>query len=60
MEGSEEAGAAPKDEITGEPLDEREIQRRLYEANLEAARQIVRNDPRMAAQIIKEWVSGDE
>lgn len=60
MEGSDETGAAPKDEITGEPLDEREIQRRLYEANLEAARQIVRNDPRMAAQIIKEWVSGDE
>lgn len=60
MEGAEEAGVAPKDEITGEPLDEREIQRRLYEANLEAARQIVRNDPRMAAQIIKEWVSGDE
>lgn len=52
--------AAPTDEITGEPLDEREIQRRLYEANLEAARQIVRNDPRMAAQIIKEWVTGDE
>lgn len=46
----------PISDITGEPLDEREIQRRLYNANLEAARQIVRNDPRMAAQIIREWV----
>ncbi len=48
------------DEVTGAPLDEKEIQRRLYEANIEAIRQIVRSDPRMAAQIIKEWVTKDE
>ena len=27
---------------------------------LEGARQVVRADPRMAAQIIKEWVNNDE
>ena len=43
-----------------EPLDERERIRRQYESSLEAVRALVRSDPRMAAQIIKEWVSGDE
>lgn len=41
-------------------LDPREVARREYEAALESARQIVRSDPRMAAQIIKEWVNNDE
>ena len=31
----------------------------LDAANLEAAREIIRNDPRMAAQIIKEWISDE-
>ena len=35
------------------------MQRREYAANLEAAREIIRNDPRMAAQIIKEWISDE-
>ncbi|MCP9760092.1 flagellar basal body M-ring protein FliF [Aquitalea sp. S1-19] len=41
-------------------LTEREKQRLEYEANLQAARELVRADPRMAAQIIKEWISDDE
>ncbi|WP_054285026.1 flagellar basal-body MS-ring/collar protein FliF [Gulbenkiania mobilis] len=41
-------------------LDPREQQRRQYTNNLEAAREIVKSDPRMAAQIIKEWISTDE
>ena len=42
-----------------EVVDEVEMQRREYAANLEAAREIIRNDPRMAAQIIKEWISDE-
>ncbi|MGL6070832.1 flagellar basal-body MS-ring/collar protein FliF [Craterilacuibacter sp.] len=41
-------------------LSPREQQRLDYEANLQAARELVRTDPRMAAQIIKEWISDDE
>jgi flagellar M-ring protein FliF len=33
---------------------------RQYNLNLEAARELVKSDPRMAAQIIKEWISSDE
>lgn len=40
--------------------DPREAQRRQYASNLEAVREIVKSDPRMAAQIIKEWISSDE
>lgn len=40
--------------------DPKEVQRRQYSSNLEAARELVKSDPRMAAQIIKEWISSDE
>ena len=41
-------------------LDPKELARREYDSMLEGARQVVRADPRMAAQIIKEWVNNDE
>ena len=41
-------------------LDPKELARREYDSMLEGARQVVRADPRMAAQIIKEWVINDE
>ncbi|WP_337882736.1 flagellar basal-body MS-ring/collar protein FliF [Chromobacterium haemolyticum] len=40
--------------------DPREVQMRQYTTNLEAVREMVKSDPRMAAQIIKEWISADE
>lgn len=56
----------PLDE-NGNPLPEEERmkdphyqQRKHYADNIEAAREIVKTDPRMAAQIIKEWISADE
>ncbi|RXZ44148.1 flagellar basal-body MS-ring/collar protein FliF [Crenobacter cavernae] len=55
--GDEEDGAPG---LPGSPLDAREAQRRQYLANLEAARELVKSDPRMAAQIIKEWINVDE
>ncbi|AXK39779.1 flagellar basal-body MS-ring/collar protein FliF [Crenobacter cavernae] len=55
--GDEEDGAPG---LPGSPLDAREVQRRQYSANLEAARELVKSDPRMAAQIIKEWINVDE
>ena len=42
-----------------EPMDEQELQQISYTANLDAAREIIRKDPRMAAQIIKEWISDE-
>lgn len=42
------------------PADPRDAQKREYSSNLEAARDLVKSDPRMAAQIIKEWISSDE
>lgn len=42
------------------PVDPRDAQKREYSSNLEAARDLVKSDPRMAAQIIKEWISSDE
>ncbi|WP_434634199.1 flagellar basal-body MS-ring/collar protein FliF [Chromobacterium sp. CV08] len=44
----------------GSGEDPREAQRRQYSSNLEAVRELVKSDPRMAAQIIKEWISADE
>lgn len=51
----------------GQPLSEEErnqdpryLQRKQYADNIESAREIVKADPRMAAQIIKEWISADE
>jgi flagellar M-ring protein FliF len=40
--------------------EEREAMRKKYMSNLEAARELVKQDPRMAAQIIKEWINSDE
>ncbi|AXE33877.1 flagellar basal-body MS-ring/collar protein FliF [Chromobacterium phragmitis] len=40
--------------------DPREAQKRQYSSNLEAVRELVKSDPRMAAQIIKEWITADE
>ncbi|WP_232219839.1 flagellar basal-body MS-ring/collar protein FliF [Pseudogulbenkiania sp. MAI-1] len=55
--GEEGEAAAAAEEAN---LDPRERQRRQYMSNLEAARELVKSDPRMAAQIIKEWISSDE
>jgi len=41
-------------------VDGREVMRRQYASNLEQARELVKTDPRMAAQVIKEWISADE
>lgn len=38
----------------------KELQRRAFEANMQNVRELVKSDPRMAAQIIKEWISSDE
>jgi len=40
--------------------DPRYQQRKQYADHLDAARELVKADPRMAAQIIKEWISADE
>ncbi len=45
---------------SNEPEDPKEAQMRQYNQNLEIARELVKSDPRMAAQIIKEWISSDE
>lgn len=47
------------EEAETEPMDEKELQQLSYTANLDAAREIIRKDPRMAAQIIKEWISDE-
>jgi len=44
----------------GTPESPKDAQMRQYNLNLEAARELVKSDPRMAAQIIKEWISSDE
>ncbi|WP_159878231.1 flagellar basal-body MS-ring/collar protein FliF [Aquitalea denitrificans] len=44
----------------GTPENPKDAQMRQYNLNLEAARELVKSDPRMAAQIIKEWISSDE
>jgi len=41
-------------------VDGREVMKRQYASNLEHARELVKTDPRMAAQVIKEWISADE
>lgn len=46
--------------MAGGGEDPREAQKRQYSSNLEAVRELVKSDPRMAAQIIKEWISADE
>jgi len=42
------------------PENPKDAQMRKYAQNLEAARELVKSDPRMAAQIIKEWINADE
>jgi flagellar M-ring protein FliF len=47
------------------PVDEahmtpRQAQLKHYSDHLEVARELVKSDPRMAAQIIKEWINSDE
>jgi len=42
------------------PKDPQAELRKQYAEHLEAAREQVKTDPRMAAQIIKEWISADE
>ncbi|WP_174875794.1 flagellar basal-body MS-ring/collar protein FliF [Vogesella oryzae] len=55
-----EAVAAAGSEVPFDALDPKEQSRRQYEANLQTARDLVKADPRMAAQIIKEWIASDE
>ncbi|SCK20956.1 flagellar basal-body MS-ring/collar protein FliF [Vogesella sp. LIG4] len=40
--------------------EEKDQSRRQYDIKLQSARELVRTDPRMAAQIIKEWIASDE
>ncbi|MBV8047817.1 MAG: flagellar M-ring protein FliF [Paludibacterium sp.] len=70
VEGGRLLAVAGDEELVdenGEPLSEEErnkdpryLQRKHYADNIEQAREIVKSDPRMAAQIIKEWISSDE
>ncbi|PXX50678.1 MULTISPECIES: flagellar basal-body MS-ring/collar protein FliF [Aquitalea] len=52
--------AAAGTNADGTPENPKDAQMRQYNLNLEAARELVKSDPRMAAQIIKEWISSDE
>lgn len=56
----EEEGALEGGVAVREVEEAREKQRKHYVSNLEAARELVKSDPRMAAQIIKEWIKSDE
>ncbi|KJV25607.1 flagellar M-ring protein FliF [Aquitalea magnusonii] len=62
--GAEGAAAGGKGAVAtnpdGTPENPKDAQMRQYNQNLEAARELVKSDPRMAAQIIKEWISSDE
>ncbi len=55
VRGSRSGGGSGDEEV-----DEKDVQRRQYMTSLEATRELVKADPRMAAQIIKEWISSDE
>ncbi|MEQ6289319.1 flagellar basal-body MS-ring/collar protein FliF [Vogesella sp. GCM10023246] len=55
-----EGMAATSGEVPFDALDPKEQSRRQYETNIQAARDLVKADPRMAAQIIKEWIASDE
>ena len=52
-----EEGESEEDSDNPSP---KELQRRVFEANMQNVRELVKSDPRMAAQIIKEWISSDE
>ncbi|MCW3479451.1 flagellar basal-body MS-ring/collar protein FliF [Neisseriaceae bacterium JH1-16] len=66
--GAEQAGSAgsllavvdDNEATAAGNVDGREVMRRQYASNLEHARELVKTDPRMAAQVIKEWISADE
>ncbi|WP_374553967.1 flagellar basal-body MS-ring/collar protein FliF [Aquitalea pelogenes] len=62
--GAEGAAAGGKGAVATNPdgtqENPKDAQMRQYNQNLEAARELVKSDPRMAAQIIKEWISSDE
>ncbi|TDR82930.1 flagellar basal-body MS-ring/collar protein FliF [Paludibacterium purpuratum] len=70
VEGGRLLAVAGDEELVdenGNPLSEearnkdpRYLQRKHYADNIELAREMVKADPRMAAQIIKEWISSDE
>ena len=55
----EEGEEAESEEDSDNPSP-KELQRRAFEANMQNVRELVKSDPRMAAQIIKEWISSDE
>ncbi|MFN4238770.1 MAG: flagellar basal-body MS-ring/collar protein FliF [Vogesella sp.] len=59
-EGEDGVSATGEGSAGSENLDPKEQARRQYEAHLQAARDLVKADPRMAAQIIKEWITSDE
>ena len=54
-EGDGGEGSDPANQVSP-----KEQQRRTFEANMQNVRELVKNDPRMAAQIIKEWITSDE
>jgi flagellar M-ring protein FliF len=44
----------------GELLERKEPEPRGYQKNLEMARQLARQEPRMVANVVKTWVSGND
>ncbi|SNS61546.1 flagellar M-ring protein FliF [Noviherbaspirillum humi] len=57
LEGEDDEAAVVQLSHEVEPMGQKA---RSYEDNLEAARQLARNDPKVVANIVKTWVSGNE
>jgi flagellar M-ring protein FliF len=54
------AGGKEGDEVAGAQLIERkDVQPRTYQRNLEMARQLARQEPKLVANVVKTWVRGD-
>lgn len=58
--GAEEEGEAGEGGRGGEGGGSQLTRQQQYEQKLQKVRELVKSDPRMAAQIIKEWISTDE
>ena len=54
------AGGKEEDEVADPQLIERkDVQPRSYQRNLEMARQLARQEPKLVANVVKTWVRGD-
>ena len=53
--GAEEEASVEHDEATQE-----QVRRSGYEENLDTAKTLARTEPKLVANVVKEWVSGDE